>query len=232
MINVNKISKYFGHIKAVDDCSLVINNGELVVIAGGDGVGKTSLLKMISGLLTPNEGYILIDEKLPYKKRANIGYMAQSFSWYRNLTVEENVVLSAKMHGFGSKEALIASDKILDFVNLGRFKNRLAEKLSGGMKQKLALAATLVYNPQIILLDEPTTGVDPVSRQELWELIQMINTHGITIIVTTPYFEEVMYAKHIIYMAKGEIILDDMLESLKQKYPQRKIVDIFIDLID
>lgn len=232
MINVKNISKYFGNIKAIDNCDLRINNGELVIIAGGDGVGKTSLLKMIAGLLNPDEGYILIDGKLPYQKRANIGYMAQSFSWYKNLTVEENIILSAKMHGFNREQALIASDNILKFVNLDMFKHRLAEKLSGGMKQKLSLAATLVYNPQIILLDEPTTGIDPVSRQELWELVQNINAKGITIIVTTPYFDEIIYAKHIIYMDKGRIILDDMLANLQQKYSQQKIIDIFVNLIE
>ena len=100
------------------------------------------------------------------------------------------------------------------------------------MKQKLALAATLVYRPQIILLDEPTTSVDPVSRQELWDLIQMINKEDITIIVATPYFDEVMYAKHIIYMNKGKIILDDKLEILQQKYNKQNLADVFISLID
>lgn len=117
-------------------------------------------------------------------------------------------------------------------MGLDRFKHSLAEKLSGGMKQKLALAATLVYRPQIILLDEPTTGIDPVSRQELWDLIQTINKEDITIIVATPYFDEVMYAKHIVYMNKGKIILDDKLEILQQKYNKQNLADVFISLID
>ncbi|WP_288795801.1 ABC transporter ATP-binding protein [uncultured Megamonas sp.] len=232
MIKISNVDKYFNDVKIIDDCNLVIKSGELTIIAGGDGAGKTSLIKLIVGLLNPDRGYILIDRKIPYKKRADIGYMAQNFSWYRNLTVEENVILSAKMHGFDSKQALINCNEMLNFVGLDRFKHHLAEKLSGGMKQKLALAATLVYRPQIILLDEPTTGVDPVSRQELWDLIQTINKEDITIIVATPYFDEVMYAKHIIYMNKGKIILDDKLEILQQKYNKQNLADVFISLID
>ena len=215
MIKISNVDKYFNDVKIIDDCNLVIKSGELTIIAGGDGAGKTSLIKLIVGLLNPDRGY-----------------MAQNFSWYRNLTVEENVILSAKMHGFDSKQALMNCNEMLNFVGLDRFKHRLAEKLSGGMKQKLALAATLVYRPQIILLDEPTTGVDPVSRQELWDLIQMINKEDITIIVATPYFDEVMYAKHIVYMNKGKIILEDKLEILQQKYNKQNLADVFISLID
>ena len=120
MIKISNVDKYFNDVKIIDDCNLIIKSGELTIIAGGDGAGKTSLIKLIVGLLNPDRGYILIDGKIPYKKRADIGYMAQNFSWYRNLTVEENVILSAKMHGFDSKQALMNCSEMLNFVGLDR----------------------------------------------------------------------------------------------------------------
>lgn len=230
MIKLKNVKKYFKQIQAVDNCNLEIKNGELAVIAGGDGTGKTTLIKMIAGLLNSDEGYVLIDEKKPYKKRANIGYMAQTFSWYKNLTIEENVILSAKMHGLDRNRIISSCKEILYFVNLWKFRERLAGNLSGGMKQKLALAATLIYDPDIVLLDEPTTGVDPVSRQELWDLVQNINNKGTTIVVATPYFDEVTYAQRAIYMNKGKIILDDTLDNLQMKYQQQNLANIFLEL--
>lgn len=230
MIKLKNVKKYFKQVQAVDNCSLEIKNGEFAVIAGGDGTGKTTLIKMIAGLLNPDEGYVLIDDKRPYKKRANIGYMAQEFSWYKNLTIEENVVLSAKMHGMDNNRIISSCKEILHFVNLWKFRDRLSGNLSGGMKQKLSLAATLIYNPQIVLLDEPTTGVDPVSREELWDLVQQVNNKGTTIVVATPYFDEVVYAKRAIYMDKGKIILNDTVNNLQSKYHQQNLTDVFMEI--
>ena len=156
--------------------------------------------------------------------------MAQQFSWYRNLSVNENVILSAKLHGLNGQQAQQKSDEILKFVGLYQFKDRLAEKLSGGMKQKLALAAAIVYGPQILLLDEPSTGVDPVSRQELWELFHRINAQGTAVIVTTPYFDEVNYCREIILMHNGRILINDTLADLRKQHEHFNLENIYFKL--
>ena len=232
MIELNCVNKQFKQVVAVNNCSLKIADGDMLALIGADGAGKTSLLKLIAGLLKPDSGTITINGQVPYNQRIYIGYMAQVFSWYKNLTVAENVILSAKMHGMKSQEAHLASEKILDFVGLLKFKHRLAGKLSGGMKQKLALAAAVVYQPQILLLDEPSTGVDPVSRQELWELFHEINKNGTTIIVATPYFDEAYYCQKILLMDKGEIILNDTLKNLMAKYAHLDLANLFLHLTE
>ena len=229
-IEINSISKKFGRIQALTDCSLTIENNCLLAIAGGDGAGKTTLLKSIAGLVTPDSGEVLIDGQMPQSCKEYFGYMAQQFSWYRNLSVNENVILSAKLHGLNGQQAQQKSDEILKFVGLYQFKDRLAEKLSGGMKQKLALAAAIVYGPQILLLDEPSTGVDPVSRQELWELFYRINAQGTAVIVTTPYFDEVNYCREIILMHNGRILINDTLADLRKQHEHFNLENIYFKL--
>lgn len=230
MIELIDVTKRFKQVIALDDCNLKIEDKDMVAVIGADGSGKTTALKLIAGLLKPDSGTITINGDLPYNQRMYSGYMAQAFSWYKNLTVMENVILSAKMHGMNSHIALDESKKILQFVGLWQFKHRLAGKLSGGMKQKLALAAAVVYKPMILLLDEPSTGVDPVSRQELWELFQKINAEGTTIIVTTPYFDEANYCKHIVLMDRGKIILQDSLKHLITQNPDLNLETLFLSL--
>lgn len=230
MIELNSVTKKFKQVIAVNNCSLSISDKDMVALIGADGAGKTTLLKLITGLAKPDSGKITINGEMPYAQRVNIGYMAQAFSWYKNLTVWENTILSAKMHGMKSREASLASEKILAFVNLLKFKYRLAGKLSGGMKQKLALACAIVYEPKILLLDEPSTGVDPVSRQELWELFGDINKRGTALVVTTPYFDEAHYCKKIVLMDKGKIILNDTLANLTAQYPNLTLENLFLSL--
>lgn len=230
MINLTNVNKSFGHVTALNINDLQISDGDMIALIGADGAGKTTLLKLLTGLLKSDSGNITIDGKLPYTQRVHIGYMAQAFSWYKNLTVWENVILSAKVHGMNSQSATAESEKILQFVGLLKFKTRLAGKLSGGMKQKLALAAAVVHSPSILLLDEPSTGVDPVSRQELWELFQEINHRGTTIIVATPYFEEANYCKRILLMDKGKIVLQDTLQDLIKRYPKLDLEALFLSL--
>ncbi len=234
MIEINNISKSFGQVNALSDCTLKIEDNAMMIIAGGDGAGKTTLLKSIAGLVTPDKGQVLINGQSPRRQKECFGYMAQQFSWYKNLSVNENIILSATLHDLSKKQAENVGAEILKFVGLYPFKDRLAGKLSGGMKQKLALAAVLVYKPQFLLLDEPSTGVDPVSRQEFWELVQQINEQGTTVIVATPYFDEVSYCREVVLMNKGRILINDTLAALKNKFPDKKfnLEDIFFKLTD
>ena len=231
MIEINNISKNFGQIKALSGCSLKIEDGAMLIIAGGDGAGKTTLLKCMAGLVVPDTGQVLINGQLSQRRKKYFGYMAQQFGWYRNLSVGENINFSAALHGMDKKEAQENCARILKFVGLYQFRERLAEKLSGGMKQKLALAAALVHKPQILLLDEPSTGVDPVSRQELWELFRQVNGRGATVIVTTPYFDEADYCREAVLMDKGRILINDSLENLQKQAGTRfKLEDIYFKM--
>ena len=232
MIEINNISKNFGQVRALSNCSLKIADKAMMIIAGGDGAGKTTLLKSIIGLIIPDRGQVLINGQLPKTQKKHFGYMAQQFSWYKNLSVDENMILSATLYGMNKDEAKENCARILKFVGLYQFKKRLAGKLSGGMKQKLALAAALVHEPKFLLLDEPSTGVDPVSRQELWELFQQVNEQGTTVIITTPYFDEVNYCREIILMNNGRILINSSLADLQKQNKGFNLEDIYFKLTE
>lgn len=206
VVSLQNLSKCFGSIRAVDDLSLTVEQGTILGIAGPDGAGKTTLLRLMTGVLGKYSGSINIlgseNDIEPVKSR--IGYMPQRFSLYADLTVQENIELLGALYGLNKDELEEKAEKMLRFVGLWKFKKRFAGKLSGGMKQKLALVAATLHTPEILFLDEPTTGVDPVARREFWQMLYGLNRQGMTIIVATPYMDEAELCHQILLMHHGK----------------------------
>lgn len=193
-IRTENLSRSFGPVVAVNHLNLVIPKGEIFGLVGPDGAGKTTLLRMLAGILLPSQGEAWILDH-PISREAEllkekIGYMAQRFALYGDLTVIENLHFYADLYEVSKKERSGRIERLLTFGNLVSFQKRLAQDLSGGMKQKLGLACALIHTPQILLLDEPTNGVDPVSRREFWRILQGLLQEGVTIFVSTAYLEE------------------------------------------
>jgi ABC-2 type transport system ATP-binding protein len=202
------VSKSFGTTKALDNISFSVDDGEIFGFIGPDGAGKTTLFRIITTLLLPDEGNVKVlglDSVSDYKKlRKHIGYMPGRFSLYQDLSVEENLSFYATVFGTTVKENY---DLISDiYTHIEPFKKRLAGKLSGGMKQKLALSCALIHKPRLLVLDEPTTGVDAVSRAEFWTMLGKLRQHNITIIVSTPYMDEAMKCDRVALIQKGKIM--------------------------
>jgi ABC-2 type transport system ATP-binding protein len=218
IINIKNIHKSFGNVKAVNGISLSITSGEMFGLVGPDGAGKTTTIRMLCGLISPNEGEIFILEKNISKNKKmiqkNIGYLSQKFSLYGDLTIDENIEFFAEIHNIKNYDG--RRNELLDFTRLKAFRNRPAEKLSGGMKQKLALACSLIHKPKILFLDEPTTGVDPVSRRDFWKILSGLIKEGITIFMSTPYLDEAERCNRVALMNKGEIIALDTPRKIKE----------------
>jgi len=208
-ISVNNISKSYGQIKALNDVSFHVNKGELFGLIGPDGSGKTTIFRILCTLLLPQSGSVQVEGFDTVKDMASIrkivGYMPGRFSLYQDLTVEENLHFFATLFNTTIDEGYDSIKTI--YSQIERFKNRKAGALSGGMKQKLALSCALVHQPKVLFLDEPTTGVDPVSRKEFWIMLQQLKERGITILASTPYLDEVRQCERVAYLDKG-ILLD------------------------
>lgn len=197
-------------IRAVDDISLSVTIGQIFGLVGPDGAGKTTTLRLICGALKPHSGMVTVGgfsvEHQPEHARAMIGYLSQQFSLYEDLTVLENIRFLAEMRGMPRDEWLPRSRQDLAFVGLDAFENRLARQLSGGMKQKLSLACALVNRPRLLLLDEPTTGVDPITRQDFWQLIiRLAGEQDLAVVICTPYMDEASRCSRIGFMRNGKI---------------------------
>ncbi len=207
MIEFKNIHKAFDDVKAVDGVSLSIDEGELFGFIGPDGAGKTTLFRMLNSLLIPDEGKISLfglDPVKDYKAvRQIIGYMPGKFSLYYDLSIEENLKFFATVFGTTIEENYHLIEDI--YKQIEPFKKRPAGKLSGGMKQKLALSCALIHKPRLLLLDEPTTGVDAVSRREFWEMLQKLRSKGLTIVVSTPYMDEASLCDRVALMQNGKI---------------------------
>lgn len=217
-IKISNLSKLFGDIKAVDTISLNVRQGEMFGIVGPDGAGKTTTMRMLCGILAPTSGSATIlgrdVVKEPDAVKREIGYLSQRFSLYGDLSIDENIEFFAEINTVYDYKA--RRDELLEFTRLTPFRDRLAEKLSGGMKQKLALACTLIHTPKIIFLDEPTTGVDPVSRRDFWKILQSLLKSGITIVMSTPYLDEAERCSRVALMSKGTIMQVDEPATLKR----------------
>jgi len=217
VIKINELKKSYDAILAVDGVSYEVNRGEMFGLVGPDGAGKTSTMRMLVGLLNPDAGnaevlgYDLLTQKNLIKD--GIGYLSQRFSLYGDLSIDENIEFFADIHGV--KNYKERRNELLEFTRLTPFRDRLADKLSGGMKQKLALACTLIHKPKIIFLDEPTTGVDPVSRRDFWKILSNLQKDGITIFMTTPYLDEAERCNRVALMNKGKIISCDTPKNIK-----------------
>jgi ABC-2 type transport system ATP-binding protein len=222
-IDANSLSKTFGSTLAVDAMSLQVKSGQAYGIVGPDGAGKTTFLRLLAGLLAADSGAATIlgldISRQPDQVKEHIGYMPQRFSLFGDLTVEENLAFFAKLYQVSNSDLLARSDRLLSFSGLHPFRRRLADALSGGMKQKLALACTLIHQPSLILLDEPTTGVDPVSRREFWQILYGLLQDGITILVSTPYMDEAERCHRVGCMVRGRIRLEGAPAELKASLP-------------
>ena len=211
MVEVKNVTMHFNNVEAVKDISLNIAAGDVLGLVGSDGAGKSTLLRLIATMIKPAQGEIYINglnvvsEKQKIKNI--IGYMPQRFGLYQDLTVEENMQFFMDIFDVPRKERKTRRDKYLGFSNLLPFTDRLAGNLSGGMKQKLGLACVLVHEPQLLILDEPTNGVDPVSRHEFWEILDNMQKEGMTIIVSTAYLDEGEKCNNVGLMHKS-ILLD------------------------
>jgi ABC-type multidrug transport system ATPase subunit len=223
VITASGISKKFEAAQALKDISFEVNEGEIFGIIGPDGAGKTSLFRIIATLLLPDEGRIEVlglDAIEGFKElRRNIGYMPGRFSLYQDLTVEENLNFYATVFGTTVKANY---DLIADiYSHIEPFKKRLAGKLSGGMKQKLALSCALIHKPRLLVLDEPTTGVDAVSRSEFWDMLKKLKEHNITIIVSTPYMDEAMRCDRVALIQGGQLLSVDDPHKIKEGFSRK-----------
>src|ERR1700722_10079379 len=198
-------------VVALDGVSVEASHGTLTALVGPDGAGKPTLLRLVAGLLQLDGGELRVldvDVKSdPQQIQERIGYMPQKFGLYEDLTVRENLDLYADMHGIGTKDRQERYPRLLEMTALGEFQKRLAGQLSGGMKQKLGLACTLVRQPELLLLDEPTVGVDPLSRRELWEIIlQLVREQGLTVMLSTAYLGEAERCGHVVVLHEGKVL--------------------------
>lgn len=211
LIHAQNLNKTFGENHAINDLSLQIKKGEIYGLVGSDGAGKTTTLRLLVGAMLPDAGTVTIDgmelSQHGDEIRARIGYLSQRFSLYEELSVLENIRFFAEVRGLSTEEWLPRSMDILDFVGLAEFKERRAGQLSGGMKQKLGLASALVHRPQILLLDEPTTGVDPVTRQDFWQLIiRLVSNESLTVLISTPYMDEAARCGRLGFLRNGRLL--------------------------
>lgn len=210
-IAFTNVKKRYGTIDALHDVSFNVGRGEMFGLIGPDGAGKTTAIRAICGLLHIDAGSIRVLGKDPVADHraitGSVGYLSQRFSLYGDLSIDENIAFFAEIHGVTDYRA--RRDRLLEMTQLTPFRGRLADQLSGGMKQKLALACTLVHEPQVILLDEPTTGVDPVSRREFWKLLSQFLAAGITILMSTPYLDEAERCSRIVLLHEGRVLALD-----------------------
>ena len=222
-VSVSQLSKSYSSIKALDNVSFDVPKGELFGIIGPDGAGKTTLFRLLTTLILPDGGSAVIEGLDVVKDYAAvrhiIGYMPGKFSLYQDLTVEENLDFFATVFNTTVKENYHLIEDIHKHIE--PFRTRRAGKLSGGMKQKLALSCALIHKPKVLFLDEPTTGVDPVSRKEFWEMLLKLKSQGITIIVSTPYMDEARLCDRIALMQNGKFLRIDSPENIIASYPQK-----------
>ncbi|PKL90915.1 MAG: ABC transporter ATP-binding protein [Candidatus Goldiibacteriota bacterium HGW-Goldbacteria-1] len=220
IVSVNNLKKSFGKVEAVSGCSFEINSGEIFGLIGPDGAGKTTTLRMLAGIMHQDSGECtVLGYRLPKEAegaKEHMGYMPQKFSLYTDLTVQENMEFFADIFSIDRMTLAKRLEPLLKMTRLEPFKDRLAGNLSGGMKQKLALMCTLIHRPKLLILDEPTTGVDPVSRREFWEILQEIRTEGVTLIVSTPYMDEAEWCSRVGLMYAGKFLMSGSPVELKK----------------
>jgi ABC-2 type transport system ATP-binding protein len=220
-ITLDRVSKRYGQTIGVNELTLSVAQGEMFGLIGPDGAGKTTTIRLVCGLLAADAGTVRVMDLDPVRDHrrltASVGYLSQRFSLYGDLSIDENIAFFAEIHGVRAYRA--RRDRLLEMTQLTPFRARLADRLSGGMKQKLALACTLVHEPALIVLDEPTTGVDPVSRREFWKLLSEFLSQGITIVMATPYLDEAERCTRVALLHEGRLLAIDRPDALRATLP-------------
>ncbi len=238
VVEVAGLVRKYGDLVAANDVSFTVKRGEMFGLIGPDGAGKTTTLRVILGLLAPHGGRVRTCGLDPWSDKdelsKRIGYLSQRFSLYGDLTVDENVAFFADMHGVRHSRA--RGEELLDMLRMSPFRKRLADRLSGGMKQKLALACTLIHTPQLLVLDEPTTGVDPVSRRDFWKILARLQREGLTLLVTTPYLDEAERCQRVALMDRSRILSVSTPDALRAEadgamveilaHPRRRAMEV------
>jgi len=220
VIETHDLTRKFKNVVAVDNLNLRIEKGEIFGLVGPDGAGKTTTIRLLCAIMDPTDGsarvagFDVVKEAEEIKKR--IGYMAQRFNLYGDLSVLENLNFFADIFAVSGEERKERIDQLLAFARLTEFQDRRAAQLSGGMQKKLALACTLIHQPEILFLDEPTTGVDPVSRREFWDILSDLHLRGVTLFISTPYMDEAERCSRVGLMFEGDIIVCDEPEKVKE----------------
>jgi ABC-2 type transport system ATP-binding protein len=234
VIKTTNLTKTFGDFTAVDNISLEVKKGEIFGFLGANGAGKTTAMRMLCGLSTPSAGEAHIAGFDIYKDtekiKANIGYMSQKFSLYEDLTIAENINFFGGIYGLSNTELKEQSSSLIDKLGLGQNVNKLLGELPLGWKQKLAFSVAVIHQPSIVFLDEPTGGVDPITRRDFWDLIYEAAEDGITVFVTTHYMDEAEYCNRISMMVDGKIAALDTPHNLKQQFQAESMDDVFYHL--
>ena len=231
-ITANNLTKKFGDFTAVDAISFEVEKGEIFGFLGANGAGKTTAIKMLCGLSMPTSGDATIAGYDIYKEpemiKKNIGYMSQHFSLYQDMTIRENIRFYAGIYGLTNKQIKERGEKLIKELKLENFADRFVADLPLGFKQKLAFSIAVIHNPKIVFLDEPTSGVDPITRRQFWGLIYEASHRGITVFVTTHYLEEAEYCHRVSIMVDGEMRDLDTPVGLMKKYNKKTMNDVFL----
>jgi ABC-2 type transport system ATP-binding protein len=233
-IQTENLTRIFGDFTAVDNITFDVKQGEIFGFLGANGAGKTTAMRMLTGLLTPSSGKALVSGKDVFTEaeaiKKNIGYMSQKFSLYDDLTSEENVQFYGGIYGISDQELKSKIDEVIESVGLEDVRKKLVRSLPLGWKQKLAFSISILHNPKIVFLDEPTSGVDPVTRRQFWEKIYEVSEQGITVFVTTHYMDEAEYCDRISIMVDGRMDAIGSPKELKDNFDADSIEEVFIQL--
>ncbi len=233
-IVVRDLVKKFGSFVANNRLNFEVKKGEIFGFLGANGAGKTTAIRILVGLSSPSSGEVSVAgynvARYPEKVKKHIGYMCQKFSLYEDLTSEENIRLYGGIYGLSKKEILQKSEDLFSRLNFNKYRKKLIADLPLGMRQKLAFSVAVFHNPEIVFLDEPTGGVDPITRRQFWEMIYETASKGITVFVTTHYMDEAEYCDRISIMDQGEIVALDTPLNLKKKYNTESVEELFIKI--
>ena len=234
VISVKNLVKKFGSFTANDNLNFEVYEGEIFGFLGANGAGKTTALRILSGLSSPTSGEVIVAgfnaKKDPEKIKKNIGYMCQKFSLYDDLTIRENIMLYGGIYGMSKTHIKEKTEDLLDKLSFREYGDRMISDLPLGLKQKLAFSVAVFHEPKIVFLDEPTGGVDPITRRQFWEMIYETADRGITIFVTTHYMDEAEYCDRISIMSEGRIVALDTPEALKKQYNAATVDEVFVKI--
>ncbi len=234
VISVHNLVKKFGNFTANDNLTFEVYEGEIFGFLGANGAGKTTAIRILSGLSKPTSGNVEVAGYDAYRQpeqiKRNIGYMCQKFSLYEDLTVKENITLYGGIYGMSKKKISERADDLLEKLHFEEYKNRIISDLPLGFRQKLAFSIAVLHNPKIVFLDEPTGGVDPITRRQFWEMIYETAGRRITVFVTTHYMDEAEYCDRVSIMSEGRIVALDTPAALKKQYNAESVEEVFIKI--